>query len=455
MFILCLLSLTLRQRAHWQRLRVAALQKTHLQTQPSITRLVTASGALIAKGRGILLSSKHNRSLFTLSLSVHLLMRTLYFYLFLLGFVLSTQAQTIESGSYQPVCDTITIDRLTTSTNYVDFENVVFYSDAVYQGNASKTTISSQPLILFKKSSPGGIVCVKSGGNSVKSVTLNVYSASTSSKIEFEVYGSNTPYSTSADLWDTSKNGTLVKSFTVTEAGTYTINFDADYAYWGVKKPSGSYSNLASIIVQWDTPTFNFSMPETKFSTLWLNQAFVMPENLTGGIITGANNGEAQVDYRYTAGSVVPPLTPVLLYGNQGDYALQLVGSTEVAPEGNLLHGGNAVDSEGKTYVEGKGVKYYILSSNQSGTDYGFYYGAADGAAITYPAGSHKAFLALPASETMPSSLTLRAPGVTSIPAVENERQDAAIYLLDGRRVKAASTKIKGIYIHNGRKYLR
>lgn len=454
MFILCLLSLTLRQRAHWQHRRVAALQKTHLQTPPSITRLVTASGALIAKGRGILLSNRIISSLFILTLSVHHLMRSLYFYLFLLGFVLSTQAQTIESGSYQPVCDTITIDRLTTSTDNVDFKNVVFYSDAVYQGNASKTTLSSQPLILFKSSSPGGIVCVKSGGTKVTSITLDVYSASTSNKIVFEVYGSNTPYSTSADLRNSSSQGTLVKSLTVTEAGTYTINFDADYAYWGLCKTKGT-SNLASIIVQWDTPPFNFSMPETNFSTHWRNQAFVMPENLTGGIITGANNGEAQVDYRYTAGSVVPPLTPVLLYGNQGDYALQLVGSTEVAPEGNLLHGGNAVDSEGKTYVEGKGVKYYILSSNQSGTDYGFYYGAADGAAITYRAGSHKAFLALPASETTPSSLTLRAPGVTSIPEVENERQDAAIYLLDGRRVKAESTKIKGIYIQNGRKYLR
>lgn len=381
-------------------------------------------------------------------------MRTLYFYLFLLGFVLSTQAQTIESGSYQPVSDTITIDRLTTSTSSVDFSNVVTYSDAVYQGNASQDKIASQLLISFKSSSPGGIVCVKSGGTKVKSITLDVYSASTSNNIVFEVYGSNKPYSTSAALWKPSTQGTLVESLTVTEAGTYTINFDADYAYWGLCKTKGT-SNLASIIVQWDTPPFNFSMPETNFSTHWRNQAFVMPENLTGGIITGANNGEAQVDYRYTAGSVVPPLTPVLLYGNQGDYALQLVGSTEVAPEGNLLHGGNAVDSKGKTYVKGEGVKYYILSSNQSGTDYGFYYGAADGAAITYPAGSHKAFLALPASETMPSSLTLRAPGVTSIPEVENERQDAAIYLLDGRRVKAESTKIKGIYIQNGRKYLR
>lgn len=381
-------------------------------------------------------------------------MRTLYFYLFLLGFVLSIQAQTIESNTYQPVCDTITIDRLTTSTSSVDFSNVVSYSDAVYQGNASQDKIASQLLISFKSSSPGGIVCVKSGGTKVKSITLDVYSASTSNNIVFEVYGANSPYSTSAALWKSRTQGTLVESLTVTEAGTYTINFDADYAYWGLRKTSG-YSNLASIIVQWDTPPFKFSMPETKFSTLWLNQAFVMPENLTGGIITGANNGEAQVDYRYTAGSVVPPLTPVLLYGNQGDYALQLVGSTEVAPEGNLLYGGNAVDSKGKTYVEGKGVKYYILSSNQSGTDYGFYYGAADGAAITYPAGSHKAFLALPASETTPSSLTLRAPGVTSIPAVENERQDAVIYLLDGRRVKAESTKIKGIYIQNGRKYLR
>lgn len=253
MFILCLLSLTLRQRAHWQRRRVAALQQTHLQTPPSITRLVTASGALIAKGRGILLSSKHNRSLSTLSLSVHLLMRTLYFYLFLLGFVLSTQAQTIESGSYQPVSDTITIDRLTTSTSSVDFSNVVSYSDAVYQGNASQDKIASQLLISFKSSSPGGIVCVKSGGTKVKSITLDVYSASTSNNIVFEVYGANSPYSTSAALWKSRTQGTLVESLTVTEAGTYTINFDADYAYWGLRKTSGN-SNLASIIVQWDTP---------------------------------------------------------------------------------------------------------------------------------------------------------------------------------------------------------
>ena len=381
-------------------------------------------------------------------------MRILYFFLFSLCFVLSTQAQTIKSNTYQPVCDTLTIDRLTTSTSSVDFSNVVSYSDAVYQGNASKTTISSQPLILFKSSSPGGIVCVKSGGTKVKSVALEVYSASTSNQIVFEVYGSNTPYSSSAALWESSTQGTLIETLTVTEAGTYTINFDADYAYWGLKKKSGT-SNLASIIVQRDTPPFNFSMSDTKFSTLWLNQAFVMPENLTGGIITGNNNDEAQVDYRYTAGTVVPPLTPVLLYGNQGDYALQLVGSSEVAPEGNLLHGGNAVDGEGKTYVAGEGVKYYILSYNQSGTDYGFYYGAENGAAITYRAGSHKAFLALPASETSPSSLTLRAPGVTSIPAVSNADDDDAVYLLDGRRVKAESVALKGVYIKNGRKYMK
>lgn len=381
-------------------------------------------------------------------------MRILYFFLFSLCFVLSTQAQTIKSNTYQPVCDTLTIDRLTTSTSSVDFSNAVSYSDAVYQGNASKTTISSQPLILFKSSSPGGIVCVKSGGTKVKSVALEVYSASTSNQIVFEVYGSNTPYSSSAALWESSTQGTLIETLTVTEAGTYTINFDADYAYWGLKKKSGT-SNLTSIIVQWNTTPFQFTMPQTKFSTLWLKQAFVMPENLTGGIITGASNGEVQVDYRYTAGMVVPPLTPVLLYGNQGNYQLQLVGTSDVAPEGNLLHGGNAVDGDGKTYVEGEGVKYYILSYNQSGTDYGFYYAAADGAAINYPSGSHKAFLAIPSSDASPSSLTLRAPGVTGISAAYNQSPDATIYLLDGRRVHAETTSIKGVYIKNGRKYMK
>ena len=381
-------------------------------------------------------------------------MRTLYTYLFLFGLVSSTQAQTDIEDNYQPVCDTITIDRLTSSTSSVDFANVVTYSDAVYQGNAFKTTLSSDDLILFKSKSPGGIVCVKSGGTKVKSVTLNVRSASSNNKIVFEVYGSKTSYNTSADLWSKSTSGSLVKSLTVSAAGQYTIDFNDDYAYWGLRKTSGT-SNLSSIIVQWNTTPFQFTMPQTKFSTLWLKQAFVMPENLTGGIITGASNGEVQVDYRYTAGMVVPPLTPVLLYGNQGDYQLQLVGTSDVAPEGNLLHGGNAVDRDGKTYVDGEGVKYYILSYNQSGTDYGFYYAAADGAAITYPSGSHKAFLAIPSSDASPSSLTLRAPGVTGISAAYNQSPDATIYLLDGRRVHAATTSIKGVYIKNGRKYMK
>ena len=387
-------------------------------------------------------------------------MRILYFYIFLLGLALSTQAQTIESNIYQPVCDTLTIGRMTDKTFSTDFSNLVSYSNAIYQGNVLRNTIKIEtggeaiPVISFSKNNPAGIVCVKSDGNMISYIYLDIVSASSNNPVVFEIYGSNTPYNSSAALWESSTQGTLIETLTVTEAGTYTINFVADYAFWGLKKKSGT-SNLASIIVQRDTPPFNFSMSDTKFSTLWLNQAFVMPENLTGGIITGNNNDEAQVDYRYTAGTVVPPLTPVLLYGNQGDYALQLVGSSELAPEGNLLHGGNVVDGEGKTYVAGEGVKYYILSYNQSGTDYGFYYGAENGAAITYRAGSHKAFLALPASETSPSSLTLRAPGVTSIPAVSNADDDDAVYLLDGRRVKAESVALKGVYIKNGRKYMK
>lgn len=180
-------------------------------------------------------------------------MRTLYTYLFLFGLVSSTQAQTNIEDNYQPVCDTITIDRLTSSTSSVDFANVVSYSDAVYQGNASKTTISSDNLILFKQSSPGGIVCVQSGGTKVKSVTLDVRSASSNNKIVFEVYGSKTSYNTSADLWSKRTSGSLVKSLTVSAAGQYTIDFNDDYAYWGLRKTSGT-SNLASIIVQWNTP---------------------------------------------------------------------------------------------------------------------------------------------------------------------------------------------------------
>lgn len=186
-------------------------------------------------------------------------MRILYFYIFLLGLALSTQAQTIESNIYQPVCDTLTIGRMTDKTFSTDFSNLVSYSNAIYQGNVLRNTIKIEtggeaiPVISFSKNNPAGIVCVKSDGNMISYIYLDIVSASSNNPVVFEIYGSNTPYNSSAALWESSTQGTLIETLTVTEAGTYTINFDADYAYWGLKKKSGT-SNLASIIVQWDTP---------------------------------------------------------------------------------------------------------------------------------------------------------------------------------------------------------
>ena len=140
----------------------------------------------------------------------------------------------VARKAYVPVTssttDTITSSDLTaTGTSYTDFSNVAKTSSARYAGNSALN--SSTYIQLKSKDSVSGLVSTVSGGT-ISSVKITVASGTNT----VNVYGKNTAYSSAADLYSSSTQGTLVGS----TSSTGTITFTDSYSYVGIRSASGA-----------------------------------------------------------------------------------------------------------------------------------------------------------------------------------------------------------------------
>lgn len=199
-----------------------------------------------------------------------------------------------------------------------------------------------------------------------------------------------------------------------------------------------------------------FNITDAGFATYYTDKAFVMPENVQGGIVTKANNETSQltVSYNYQPGTVVPAKTPIVLKGEKGDYTVNYTTSEETAPAGNMLYGADNVDADGMTFVKGTNVKYYKLALGNDGKC-GFYWGAADGAAFEYTA--NRAFLSIDITDASqaPEGFSLDGDGgTTGIDGIMNGNDDSQkIYTVTGVYAGKSLDKLpKGIYIVGGKK---
>ena len=199
-----------------------------------------------------------------------------------------------------------------------------------------------------------------------------------------------------------------------------------------------------------------FNITDAGFATYYTDKAFVMPENVQGGIVTKANNETSQltISYNYQPGTTVPAKTPIVLKGEKGDYTVNYTTSEETAPAGNMLYGAENVDADGMTFVEGTNVKYYKLALGNDGKC-GFYWGATDGAAFEYTA--NRAFLAIDITDASqaPEGFSLDGDGgTTDIDGVMNGNDDSQkIYTVTGVYAGKSLDKLpKGIYIVGGKK---
>ena len=225
--------------------------------------------------------------------------------------------------------------------------------------------------------------------------------------------------------------------------------------YIGDSKRFASYktntqNSSAVLYRQYGAEEVTLTIGEAGYATYYSDKAFVVPAGMEATTVTAAkNDGTLTMEWKYQAGSIVPAATAVLLRGEAKTYnAIQLTDCTVAAPTGNLLHG-STINAE----TEG-GVRYYKLTYGtiDGQRKFGFFWGAANGAAFTNAAG--KAYLAVPA-EIAATGFRLDGMDATGIGQVEVGSQHAnAAYSLSGVRVDSSKPLPAGAYIINGRKVI-
>ena len=130
-----------------------------------------------------------------------------------------------------------------TGTSYMNFSGKTGTSGAVYAGNCAGGNTSIQ----LRATSPSGIVTTTSGGK-VKSITV-VWNSNTANGRTLTVYGKNSAYSSSGDLYETSTRGTVLGTIVYGTSTTLTIN--GDYEYIGFRSASNALY-LTSVSIVWE-----------------------------------------------------------------------------------------------------------------------------------------------------------------------------------------------------------
>lgn len=196
----------------------------------------------------------------------------------------SAQYSQSSSGDENTKIDLITNSDYS-NTSYANFTITGKPSGAEYQGNATKNSGYMQ----FRATSPSGIVSTVSGGK-VKKITIQ-WSAQTTSERKWDVYGSNTAYSSSADLYSTSTQGEKIGSFTST-SDVKTIEIEGNYAYIGMRSNSNSLY-LNSISIEWESDDSKTIMPSISGTTPFLGSTTVtITPAVEGSIIYYTTNGD-------------------------------------------------------------------------------------------------------------------------------------------------------------------
>ena len=253
---------------------------------------------------------------------------------------------------------------------------------------------------------------------------------------------------------DAEKNAKLILSNTSNDGRCY-MGFNRPYELFSCyaqnsgQDPVQIYKQL----------TGRFTITEASYATYYTDKAFIMPDGVKGGIVTERpQNGGLVLTYYYTPGSLVPPLTPIVLKGNAGNYIFPLTSTTEEAPAGNLLRG-TLSDGNTASNDDASGTTYYQLSMEEEGI--GFYYGADNGAA--FDIGANKAYLVLTTEQQQSMKQTgliftdIEEDVPAAIAPIRPAAHSAApsLYDLGGRQVQPKhGTLPQGIYIMNGQKVL-
>ena len=195
-------------------------------------------------------------------------------------------------------------------------------------------------------------------------------------------------------------------------------------------------------------PTVEVEIGATGYATLFYSEkSFILTSDIEATTYK-YDEAEGLVVSR-TFNQVIPAGQAVVLSGEPGTYEIEVSPYTfeDEKDLESMLYG---FDEPSFCEKDGENL-YYMLSTDASGEEVGFYWGAADGAAFNTEA--HKAFLAIPVAlfnGTAAKAFVLNGQ-TTSINSLEQNAEKKEIYDLQGRKMNAQQLP-KGIYIVNGKK---
>lgn len=214
---------------------------------------------------------------------------------------------------------------------------------------------------------------------------------------------------------------------------------------------------VSKVLVEGIISSVQISVSAAGYATYFNNKAWVVPENMEAGIVTGVNDHILGVDWIYVTGKVVPANTAVLIKAPEQEYTCSLSSDKVAVPTGNLLKG-----TLENAMTEGENCVFYKLAYDQQGENLGFYWGAENGAAFMNQA--YKAYLALPQAQASEINgfLIDTDGGTTGVTDIQAKNIKVDVYTLGGvlirqqvEAVHALDGLQKGIYIVNGKKIIK
>lgn len=263
------------------------------------------------------------------------------------------------------VTDVITAEGIgVNSTTYTNWSDKSFTSDAVYAGMTARKTSSNKYYIQINKGSTTngyGLVSTTSGGK-IKSITITINKDITDGGRYIDVYGNNSAYTASTQLYNSTTWGTKIGEANTNNAST-TITPTDDYEYIGIRARSNAVY-ITDITIVWeteggDTPTV---------SSLTVNKtSLTIGEAGDSFTVTGSNLVD-DIGVTTTNGFVASPTT----ISNNGGSA---TGTINVTYGGRALYAQGTVvmgtdkdattqdDTEATVTVKYQPEQYYIVGN--------------------------------------------------------------------------------------------
>lgn len=226
------------------------------------------------------------------------------------------------------------------------------------------------------------------------------------------------------------------------------LNADVRYIRWTYTSKVIGNIGLGSIYItkQGDATSMPLSISAAKYATFFSDKAIVMPEGVSGSIVT-VDGTQANLSEQYVAGDIVPANTPLMLSAEQGTYDAPFTAATNTQNAENLLQG--ALTNDVITAPTGS-LLYIFANDSESGLGFYWQKNSNNGQQVQNMAG--KAYLQVPTTSAV-KGFRLNLGETTGITAVESTLGNAPVYTLSGVRVNGNLNNLPaGIYIVGGKK---